>query len=70
MKMVQADLMENVPVFSSKFIITSKQDIPEQLHVGRQSHDFVTTQEEADVIIPHEVLAAITDGKSSIKVCC
>ena len=70
--MVKTDLMENLPVFSNKFIITSKQDIPEQLHFGRQSerHDLITTQEEDDVIIPHQVLAAITDGKSSIKVCC
>ena len=30
----------------------------------------MTTQEEADVIIPHQVFAAITDGKSSVKVCC
>ena len=64
--------MEHVPVFSNKLIITSKQDIPEQLHFGRQSerHDLVTIQEEADAISPHEVLAVITDGKSSIKVCC
>ena len=66
-EIVKADLMENLPVFSNKFIITSKQDIPEQLHFGRQSerHDLITTQEEADVIIPRQVLAAITDGKSS-----
>ena len=69
--MVETDLMENLPVFSNKFIITSKQDIPEQLHFGRQSerHDLITTQEEANVIIPHQVLAVITDGKSSMKVC-
>ena len=30
----------------------------------------ITTQEEADGIILQQVLAAITDGKSSIKVCC
>ena len=29
-----------------------------------------TTQEEADVIIPHQVMAAVTDGKSSIKFIC
>ena len=71
-EMVKANLMENLPVFFKKLIITSKQDIPEQLHFGRQSerHDSITTQEEADVIIPHQVLAAITDGKSSIKVYC
>ena len=71
-EMVEADLMENLTVFSNKLIITSKQDIPEQLHFGRQSerHDLITTQVEADVIIPHKVLAAIADGKSSIKVCC
>ena len=65
-EMVKADLMENLPVFSNKFMITSIQDIPEQLHFGRRSerHDLITIQEEA------EVLAAITDGKSSIKVCC
>ena len=70
--MVKADLMENLPVFSNKFIIASKQEIPDQLHFDRQSgrHDLITTQEEDDVIIPHQVLAAITDGKSSIKVCC
>ena len=70
--MVEADLMENLTVFSNKLIITSKQDIPEQLHFGRQSerHDLITTQEEADVTIPHQVLAATADGKSSIKVCC
>ena len=64
--MVKADLMENLPVFSNKFMITSIQDIPEQLHFGRRSerHDLITIQEEA------EVLAAITDGKSSIKVSC
>ena len=45
--MVKTDLMENLPVFSNKFIITSKQDVPEQLHFGRQSerHDLITTQE-------------------------
>ena len=72
-EMVKADLMDNLPVFSNKFIITSKQDIPAQLHFGRQSErqDLITTQEETDVIIPHHVLGAITDdGKSSIKVCC
>ena len=64
--------MENLPVSSNQFIITPKQDIPEQLHFGRQSgrQDLITTQEEADIIIPHQVLAAVTDGKSSIKVCC
>ena len=36
-EIVKADLMENLPVFSNKFIISSKQDIPEQLHFGRQS---------------------------------
>ena len=72
-EIVKADLMENLPVFSNKFIITSKQDIPAQLHFGRQSErqDLITTQEETDVIIPHQVLGAITDhSKSSIKVCC
>ena len=71
-EIVKADLMENLPVFSNKFIISSKQDIPEQLHFGRQSerHDLITTHEEANVIIPYQVLAANTDGKSSIKVCC
>ena len=71
-EMVKTNLMENLPVFSSKFTINSKQDIPEQLHFGRQSerHDLITTQEEADVIIPHQVLASMVEGKSSIKVCC
>ena len=71
-EIVKADLMENLPVFSNKFIISSKQDIPEQLHFGRQSerHDLITTHEEANVIIPYQVLAANTDGKSSIRVCC
>ena len=66
-EMVKADMMENLLAVSNKFIITSKEDIPEQLHFGRQSerHDLMTTQEEADVII--QVFAAITDGKSSIK---
>ena len=64
--------MENLPAVSNKFIITSKEDIPEQLHFGRQleRHDLLTTQEEVDVIISHQVFAAITDAKSSIKVCC
>ena len=71
-EMVKADLMENLPVVSNKFIITSKQDTPEQLHFGRKSerNDLTTTQEEADVIIPHQVMAAVTDGKSSIMVIC
>ena len=34
-EMVKANLMENLPVFFKKLIITSKQDIPEQLHFGR-----------------------------------
>ena len=64
--MVKADLMENFSVFSNKFMITLIQDIPEQLHFGKRSerHDLITTQEKA------EVLTAITDGKSLIKVCC
>ena len=43
-EMVKADLIENLPVLSNKFIITSKQDIPEQLHFSRQSepHDLIT----------------------------
>ena len=70
--MVKADLVENLPVVSNKFIITSKQDTPEQLHFGRKSerNDLTTTQEEADVIITHQVTAAVTDGKSSVKVIC
>ena len=36
-EIVKADLMENLSVVSSKFIITSKQDTPEQLHFGRKS---------------------------------
>ena len=66
--MVKADLMENLPVFASKFIITSKKDIPEQLHFGKRSErrDLLTTQDEADVIIPHQVMTAIADDKTSI----
>ena len=43
-EMVKADLIENLPVFSNKFIITSKQDITEQLYFSRQSepHDLIT----------------------------
>ena len=71
-EMVKADLMENLPVFANKFIITSKEDIPEQLHFGKRSErrDLLTTQEEADVIIPHQVMTAIADDKTSIKVLC
>ena len=67
-EMAKVDLMGNFPVCSNKFIITSKQDIPEQLHFGRQSeqHDLITTEKEADVIIPQHVLAAITDGKAAV----
>ena len=70
-EMVKADLMENLPVFANKFIIISKEDIPEQLHFGKQSErcDLLTTQ-EVDVIIPHQVMTAIADDKTSIKVLC
>ena len=68
-EMVKADLMENLPVFANKLIITSKEDIPVQLHLGRRSvrRDLLTTQEEADVIIPHQVMKANADDKTSIK---
>ena len=71
-ELIKEDLIENLPVVANKFIITSKQEIPEQLHLGTKSErcDLITSQEEADVIIPYQVLAAITDGKSSIKVYC
>ena len=67
-ELVKVDLMGNFPVCSNKFIITSKQDIPQQLHFGRQSeqHDLITAEKEADVIIPQHVLAAITDGKAAV----
>ena len=67
-EMVEANLMKNLPAVSNKFIITSKENIPEQLHFGRRSerHDLMTTQEEA--IIHHQVLAAIRNHQSKFVV--
>ena len=71
-EMVKADLMDSIPHKPKKLVITSQEDTPEQLHLGVQikREDMKTTQEEADVIIPHQVAAAVEDGKTSIKVIC
>ena len=70
--MAKSDLMNNLPSAPNKLVITSQQDEPEQLLLGTRTlrPDLRSTQEEADVIIPHQVSAALTDGKSSIKVFC
>ena len=71
-EMAKSDLMDNLPSAPNKLVITSQQDEPEQLLHGTRTlrPDLRSTQEEADVIIPHQVSAALTDGKSSIKVLC
>ena len=71
-EMAKSDLMDNLPSAPNKLVITSQQDEPEQLLLGTRTlrPDLRSTHEEADVIIPHQVSAALTDGKSSIKVFC
>ena len=71
-EMAKADLIDNIPHIPKKLIITSQEDAPEQLHLGvcTVREDLKTTQEEADVIILHQVMAAVEDGKTSIKVIC
>ena len=70
--MIKEDLLENLPTAVRKFVITPKEDIPEQVHLGQKSwrNNLMTTQEEADVLISRQVIAAATDGNSSSKVLC
>ena len=56
----------------NKLIITSANPTPTQIHLGiiTERADLATTHEEADVIIPMQVEAAIAEGKKDIAIYC
>ena len=64
-EMARNDLIKNIPAKSNKLIITAQAEAPEQvkwgLHIIRK--DLMSTQEEADVIIPYQISEATADGK-------
>ena len=71
-QLIADDLLDYFVDNDSKLIITSQHDEPEQSYLGSRNkrEDLKTTQEEADVIIPYQVAAAIADGKNNVKVIC
>ena len=56
----------------NKLIITGKDEIPYQTHLGVRLRrgDMQTSHEEADVIIPQQVLQAVNEGNQCVKVIC
>ena len=54
----------------TKLIITSMDPTPTQVHLGLQTQrvDLKTTHEEADIIIPMQAKAAISEGRTDILV--
>ena len=59
------DLIKNIPAKSNKLIITAQAEAPEQVNLGLHiiRKDLMSTQEEADVIIPYQISEATADGK-------
>ena len=53
-----------------KLVITSQSECPVQVHLGIKTlcHGMSTTHEEADVIIPQQVITAIEEGATCVKV--
>ena len=53
-----------------KFVITSQGKCPVQVHLGIKTlrHGMSTTHEEADVIIPQQVITTIEEGATCLKV--
>ena len=65
-EMARNDLIKNIPAKSNKLIITAQAEAPPEqvkwgLHIIRK--DLMSTQEEADVIIPYQISEATADGK-------
>ena len=58
--------------YQKKLVVTSSKPSPQQCQNGLiiERADLKTTHEEADVIIPMQVLAAIDDGREDIAICC
>lgn len=56
----------------NKLIITGENPTPIEVHLGHDypRDDLKTTHEEADVIIPHQVIDAAENGSKCIKVIC
>ena len=52
-----------------KLIITSSSEVPEEIHndVCRKRNDLRTSHEEADVIIPQQVLFAVEEGTKCVS---
>ena len=66
-------LLNNFPDKSSKkLIITSGHPTPMQVFKGSitERTDLRTTQEEADVIIPRQVMSVIQEGASCVRIVC
>ena len=63
--MARNDLIKNIPAKSNKLIITAQAEAPEQVKLGFHiiRNDLMSTQEEADVIIPYQISEATADGK-------
>ena len=55
---------------SDKLIVTSKDPTPIQVHLGISTTrgDLTTIHEEADVIIPMQIKAALSEGRSYIGI--
>ena len=64
-EMARNDLIKNIPAKSNKLIITAQAEAPEQVKLGLHiiKKDLMSTQEEADVIIPYQISEATADGK-------
>ena len=71
-ELIAAELIKcaNKHSFDNKLVVTSKSPFPKQSHRGITiiRHDMETTFDEADYIIPHQVVIATLEGRKIIKV--
>ena len=73
MKLIVDFALKNMPTdISNRLIITSDDPTPDELHLGvhMKRHDPRTRHEEADAIIPNQVLYALENGASCVHVIC
>lgn len=66
------DLSQDTKAFHNRLVITGSSDVPTEIHFGTTIDrvDLKTSHEEADVIIPQQVMYVAAEGASVIKVVC
>ena len=65
-------LVNNVRNNSNRLVITSRDFIPTEIHMGENEkrEDLYTSHEEADVIIPQQTMFAVDCGAKCVRVIC